>query len=200
MYSPVDLVIDCISSADFLGKIRTRFYFWMLSANKISVLSYNNQPNFVISFRHLLFFVALCYCSFIVFTLWRRAYYNCVFLYPVFLSNFCSPLCSILMLHIHLLYANKNVLPTYLLGISTIAFTVPSASDTAVFTRRVGRMSSPMMSANVKSALLRGWRERWPGSTGLYWRRLSTCRLVLPTNALWLQNCFTSVNLNLSFD
>jgi len=66
------------------------------------------------------------------------------------------------MLHIHLLYANKNVLPTYLLGISTIAFTVPSASDTAVFTRRVGRMSSPMMSANVKSALLRGWRERWP--------------------------------------
>jgi len=25
-----------------------------------------------------------------------------------------------------------------------------------------GSMSSPVLTANVKSALLRGWRERWP--------------------------------------
>ena len=26
----------------------------------------------------------------------------------------------------------------------------------------VGSMASPVLTANVKSALLRGWRERWP--------------------------------------
>jgi len=93
-------------------------------------------------------------------------YYHCVFLFLVFMCNFCCPSCSILMLHIRLLCANKNFLLLTYICWCTVCNSLSSSCSCSMRSRRRSCLLTLLLAMTVNhhtpvvsaSVILRG---RW---------------------------------------